>query len=150
MAVSRLQDSCQFPCVFVCIIDSVHQAVLKCNPAPCLLEVSITRCKHFGKIIFICHRHELPPLLLSRSVQRQRERDLKLFLRKFKHFRNNAAGRYRDVSLTDIKSVLICQDANEFQEIIIIVKRLPGAHDYHIMHSFFCDLLDLVDLPQHL
>ena len=150
MAVPGLQDRCQLPRVLSRIVDSVHQAVLKCHPASCLFKVRVTCREHLGQFVFIRHGHKPPALLLGRAVQGERERDLEFFLRQLQHFRDNAAGGHCDIPLADVQAVLICQHPHEPEEIVIIVQRLPGAHDDHIVHPLFCDLLDLVDLPQHL
>ena len=41
-------------------------------------------------------------------------------------------------------------DMDEFYEIIIIVQRFSGSHNHHIGNSFFCNLLNMIDLTEHL
>ena len=49
-----------------------------------------------------------------------------------------------------MKPVFITQHMDKFYEIIIIVQRFSGSHNHHIGNSFFCNLLNMIDLTEHL
>ena len=83
-------------------------------------------------------------------MKRQRQCNLKVLLRKFEYLRHDAAGGYGHISLTDVQTMLICQNADELQKVVVVVKGFSCSHDDHVGHPFFRDLLDLIDLSQHL
>ena len=82
-------------------------------------------------------------------MERQRQRNLKFFLCKLIHLRNDSAGRNRNISLTDIKPVFICQHPQKCQNIVIIIQRFSAPHHNDIAHPFACDTLYPVYLIQH-
>ena len=55
-----------------------------------------------------------------------------MFFCQFQDFRNDPAGRYCHISLTDIQTVFIRKQMYKIQEIFVIIQWLSRSHDYHI------------------
>ena len=82
-------------------------------------------------------------------MQGQRKRNRKLLSRELIDFRDNAAGRYRNIALADVLSVFIRKKPDKPKQIVVIIKRFAGSHDNHMRNPFARDSSDLINLPQH-
>ena len=86
-------------------------------------------------------------------MQRQRQRNRQILLRKPPHVFNQAAGRERHAAHADAQPALHPQNPQEFHHVVVIVQRFAAAHQHDV-----ADLLPLRrehavgtdDLPQHL
>ena len=83
-------------------------------------------------------------------MQRKCQRDLKILLREFQDSRHDSAGRYRDVSLADIESLLAREQAHKADQIVVVVHRLSGTHDHNIGNALPGQRLNPVNLIEHL
>ena len=132
MAVDIADKRRELPCILLGIIDAAYQTVLKGNTPSGLPEIIPRSIEHLMNVIFICDRHKLLTLLLIRSVQRDRQRDLQLLICKPPDVFYNTAGRHGNISLTDIQSMFIGQKPDKFKQIVIIIQRLTGTHQHNV------------------
>ena len=83
-------------------------------------------------------------------MKRQRQGNLKLLLRQLLHSRDQSAGGYRHIALTDIQSVLICKHTQKHHKILIIIHGFTGSHNHHIGDPLSGDPLNGINLVKHL
>ena len=149
MAVHISDSAGKFPCILIAVINSGYQTVFKCDPAPGFFKIITAGFQNLIHAVFVCDRHQFPSLHIIRCVKRKCKCHLKLFFCKVINLRNQPTGRYSQVSLTDMKSSVFCQDMYKPEKIFIIIKRFPRSHDHNIGNSFSCQSLYPVYLIQH-
>ena len=139
----------KFSCILIAVIDSSYQTVFKCNPASRFFKITAAGFQNFIHAVFVCDRHQFPAFHIIRCMKRKCKGHLKLFSRKIINLRNQPAGRYGQISLTDMKSSVLRQDMYKSEKILIIIQRFPCSHDHNIGNSFSRQNLYPVYLVQH-
>jgi len=109
-----------------------------------------TGCKYLIHAVFSGNRHQFLALYIVRCMKGKCQSHLKFLFRQFINLRYQSAGRYRQVSLADMKSPVFCQNMYEAKEVVIIVQWFPGSHHDYIGYPFPCKYLNPVNLIQHL
>ncbi len=132
------------------IVHAPDQAVLQSDPPACLLEIGGAGIHQLLNGIAPGYGHQRLPLFVRGGVQGQGQGNLELLLGQPPHLRHQAAGGHRHVPLADMEPVLVRKHTDERQQIVVIVQRLPGAHDHHIAHPLSRQQRDGIDLIQHL
>ena len=77
-------------------------------------------------------RHHRAARLVVRRMQRDRQRDLQLFLRQTVDLIRQSGGGQRDVALSDVQPVGRADQFQKPQHIVVVVQRFAGSHQYNV------------------
>ena len=150
MTVERLYQRTQLPCILRRVIDSSHKGILKGKSSSCLFKIILTGLHQLCNGILIGDRHELSSLFIRCGMQGKSQCNLQLFLCQFLNLRHQSTGRNCHIPLADMKPVLIGKQSKKPEQVLIIIERFPGSHDYHIGNALLRVSCNRIDLIKHL
>ncbi len=138
--------------VRVCIgrINAVYHGVFKSYPPACLRNISPTGFEKLLNIICTIDRHYFTSCGIFRTMKRNAERKPQFQLRQFVNFRNDTAGRKRNMTQTEIIAVLRRKQFQKFQNVVVVIERFADAHEYKSGNFYAGIFFSLVDLHQDL
>src|SRR5699024_3825664 len=146
MAFQILYQFAQFPCMMRLVIHSAEQPVLECNPAVCNLLIVLQGIHQLVDIVRSVDRHQSAAYFIICSMQAHCEIDLDILICKIIDPGYDAAGRYGNMARTDIQTVIMIDDPEELHHLVVVLKRLPDAHDDDAAHALIRFIQGFLDL----
>ena len=150
MTVQSFYQFCKLRRIFFTVIFASHQTILKGKSAPCFFKIISTGRYYFWQWVFIGNGHQFPSLFIGGCMQWQCQSDRKTFLCQLPDSGNNSAGRYCQISLTDILTFSITENPDKPKKVIIVIHRFSCPHHHHIWYPFSRQFLNPIYLIQHL
>ena len=114
------------------VVKVFDERVLKGDNPTCFLKIRAAGRDQFRQGPAPVHRHQLAAQVVVRRVQRDRQLELDALFGQTPDARHNAAGAERDMTRADVDAFLVVENTQGAQDVIVIIKRLPHAHDDNV------------------
>ena len=132
MTVDIFDSAGKLSGILITVIYSRYQAVFKCDPAPRFFKIMTTGLQNLIHTVFIGNRHQFPAFYIIWRMKGKCKCHLKFLFCKIINLRNQSTGGNSQVSLTDMKPAIFCQDMYKPKKIFIIIKGFSCSHHYNI------------------
>ena len=113
----------------VVVVHAIDHRVLKRDAAAGFLKIAVAGGEQLLHVVGVVDRHDAAARRAVRRVERNRKRELQVFLRKRVDAGYNAAGGKRDVAHSDVQPLRVIHELQKAQHVRAVVQRLADAHE---------------------
>ncbi len=132
LTVNVSQHPSHPPRVRIAIVDIPQQHIFKRQPLPTPQRISLTSSNQILQMPLARNRHQFLPLLLGRSIQRNRQFRAHLSFTHLFNLRNNSRCRYRNSPLAHTHRLRIGQNPRSLQNVWQIQQRFAHPHHHDV------------------
>ena len=132
MALQPPQPPRQLPGVRLGGVDPLGQSVFEDDPPAGLLHVIPAGLQHLVHGIPVRDGHRAAADFIVRRMQGHAQGHRQVLLRQSPHLRHQPAGAEAHVPQAQMNPVFLPQQPQEAHHLIIVVQRLPAAHEHHV------------------
>ena len=131
-----IENLCQLVCVLYRIVFACNKSILKGNFATRACKICAAGVKKLTNPPTVVDGHNCRTCLIVGRVKRDRQRNGQiLFHQHFDAVYKSASGK-RNVTVTNVESCLAVNEVQEFDNVIVVIKRLSNTHQNDIGNRY--------------
>ena len=114
------------------VADPVNHRIFIRNSAPCHVKIISAGSNQLLDREALVDRHGSAAALIVRRMQGNRQGNLQLLLSEAANLRHQAGRRQRNMALSDVQPLRRTDQSDKPQDIVIVIQRLAGSHQYNV------------------